>query len=43
MFKRLIQTGVGIRFDYALSDPTLCTDVRLVGEMETRVLLHATP
>jgi hypothetical protein len=44
MLKRLAQTGVLIRFDYALSDPTLCTEVcRGGGGFETRVLFHCQP
>ncbi len=33
--KTLTQTGVWIRFDDILSDPALCTGLRLTGEENT--------
>jgi hypothetical protein len=40
--KTLSHTGVWIRFDYALSDPTLCKGLRLIGDKDTRVASYTT-
>ncbi len=37
MEKCLTQTGVWIRFDFALSDPALCTVLCLAGDKDTCV------
>jgi hypothetical protein len=40
VIKRLTRTGVWVRFDSALSDPSLSTEVCFAGELETRELLY---